>query len=61
MTTLVHNNLRMMWHQAFSQDMADQFVSAHLMVSAVERSAVMSSHTPWPVHCCCARQWQQEC
>ena len=33
-TTLVHNNLRMMWHEAFSQTMADQFISAHLMVSA---------------------------
>lgn len=33
-TTLVHNNLRMMWHQAFSQTMADDFVAAHLMNSS---------------------------
>lgn len=31
MTTLVHNNLRMMWHGLFSQAMADTFVHVHLM------------------------------
>jgi hypothetical protein len=30
-TTLVHNNLRAMWHGAFDQEMADAFVGAHLM------------------------------
>lgn len=30
-TTLVHNNLRMMWHGLFTQAMADTFVSRHLM------------------------------
>lgn len=30
-TTLVHNNLRMMWHGLFSQAMADTFVERHLM------------------------------
>ena len=29
--TLVHNNLRAMWHGAFSQEMADTFVAQHLM------------------------------
>ena len=47
MTTLVHNNLRMMWHQAFSQDMADQFVSAHLMVSAGRTQRC--NEQPYPV------------
>ena len=30
-TTLVHNNLRAMWHGIFSQPMADTFISRHLM------------------------------
>jgi hypothetical protein len=30
-STLVHNNLRAMWHGAFDQGMADEFVSRHLM------------------------------
>ena len=30
-TTLVHNNLRAMWHGIFSQSMADTFISRHLM------------------------------
>ena len=30
-TTLVHNNIRMMWHGAFSQSMADDFIAHHLM------------------------------
>ena len=30
-TTLSHNNLRMMWHGLFTQAMADAFVSHHLM------------------------------
>ena len=30
MNVLVHNNLRAMWHSAFSQDMADTFVARHL-------------------------------
>lgn len=30
-TTLVHNNLRAMWHGAFDQGMADAFLSRHLM------------------------------
>ena len=29
--TLVHNNLRAMWHGIYSQDMADAFVARHLM------------------------------
>ena len=29
--TLVHNNLRAMWHNAFDQGMADTFVARHLM------------------------------
>jgi hypothetical protein len=30
-TTLVHNNLRAMWHGVFDQQMADAFIAAHLM------------------------------
>lgn len=30
-TTLCHNNLRMMWHGLFTQQMADTFVARHLM------------------------------
>eukprot|EP01052_Picozoa_sp_SAG31_P063235 SAG31_NODE_22178_length_532_cov_0.789838_1_plen_80_part_01 len=30
-TTLVHNNLRMMWLGLFTQQMADEFVHVHLM------------------------------
>ena len=30
-TTLVHNNLRMMWLGLFTQEMADTFVAQHLM------------------------------
>ena len=30
-STLVHNNIRAMWHGIFSQDMADTFVRRHLM------------------------------
>ena len=30
-STLVHNNLRAMWHGAFDQGMADAFVARHLM------------------------------
>jgi hypothetical protein len=30
-TTLTHNNLRMMWHGLFTQDQADIFVRRHLM------------------------------
>jgi len=30
-TTLVHNNIRAMWHGIFSQAMADRFVAEHLM------------------------------
>lgn len=29
--TLVHNNLRCMWHGIFDQGMADVFVARHLM------------------------------
>ena len=30
-TSLVHNNIRAMWHGIFSQAMADTFVARHLM------------------------------
>lgn len=30
-STLVHNNIRAMWHGVFDQDMADAFVARHLM------------------------------
>ena len=30
-STLVHNNIRAMWHGIFSQEMADTFVRRHLM------------------------------
>jgi hypothetical protein len=30
-TTLVHNNVRAMWHGVFSQDMAEAFIARHLM------------------------------
>ena len=30
-TTLVHNNIRAMWHGIFSQSMADRFIASHLM------------------------------
>ena len=42
-TTLTHNNLRMMWHGMFSQHQADTFVTRHLMNRSVSKAAVSCS------------------